>query len=62
MGIHCSFINASFLGLLIRKMGKWLSDCGKQETRDPGAIFFLHLSFLTVHLFPFVRGKSSCLG
>lgn len=62
MGIHCSFINASFMRLLIGKIGKWLSDCGKQETRDPGAIFILHLVFLSLHLFPFVRSKSSSLG
>lgn len=61
MCIHCSFINASFLRLLIRRVGKWLGDCGKQEIRDPGAIFFLHLSFLNLHLFPFVRRKSSFL-
>lgn len=39
-----------------------IDDSGKQETHDPGAIFFLHLSFLTLHLFAFVGTKSNCLG
>ena len=47
----------SLLVLLITRIGKKFSDCGKHETHDPGAVFFLHLGFPCLHL-SFVRRKS----
>lgn len=60
ISIHSSFIHANFmrlLVLLITRIGKRFSDCGKQETRDPAIIFFLHLSFHSLRL-RFVRRQS----
>lgn len=59
ISVHSSFIHANFmrlLVLLITRIGKRFSDCGKQEARDPGAVF-PHLGFPSLHL-NFVRRKS----
>ena len=61
ISIHISFIRATSTKLLvwlITRVGKRFSDCGKQETCDPGAIFFVRLGFPSLSP-SFVRRKPS---